>query len=503
MRKIFSSTFWTKVGVVLFVGVFLLGTGFAQAATSAKIVQEDITTTIAVFAVELGSVKDFKTKMFITCVDKDGKETKEPGSQVSTTEKFIVACKGLNTGSLYSYTIYPEDNSFFSKLTGTFTTKTAPVTTTTIDPDDTTKPPASNGYGCVSTDTSAYCMLAPLPIPDANGNIDPTGKINVKEGVGIYIESIIKLVIGIIGVLAVLMIVIGGIEYMSTISLGEKEGAKSRIMNALFGLLLALGSYILLNTINPALTDVSVNITGVDLGGSGVLVEGESVTVTPETEFIVKDPNSGVKISKPTTQETSDEMAKICKPWDRKMDCEGITSMCKKYAARIDAVVSDPELARFMKVNMVEESACDITKPGKMTKYGRAYGIFQQLPTTAQTYAKQCSVVGTITGSWLSDPQNIDKIICIQEKFIRYIQSTQCGTDWRNVAAAQGAGPGWCKPSKDCKNETSCIPANKPVKAWECPYDNPEHTKKNTDLEEARNASKKMMYCMDHPSSWM
>lgn len=139
------------------------------------------------------------------------------------------------------------------------------VTDTDVGAEPQPEPDGPNSYGCVSNGTSNYCMLAPIPIPDASGKIDTSGNIDVQQGLGNYIGGIIKLIMGIITVLAVLMIVVGGIEYMSTVSIGEKEGAKNRIVNALLGLLLALGSYIILNTINPDLVNIQVTIPSATL----------------------------------------------------------------------------------------------------------------------------------------------------------------------------------------------------------------------------------------------
>ena len=102
-------------------------------------------------------------------------------------------------------------------------------------------------------------MLAPLPIVDAQGKIDPTGKLNVSTGVGDYLKGMIKLVMGLIMVFAVFMVIVGGIEYMSSVQVGEKEGAKTRIIGALGGVVLALSSYLILNTINPNLVNITVS----------------------------------------------------------------------------------------------------------------------------------------------------------------------------------------------------------------------------------------------------
>lgn len=91
---------------------------------------------------------------------------------------------------------------------------------------------------------SAYEVLQPLP--------NLTGK--ETSSVGGYLSNIYLIGIGLAGVLAVLMIVIGGIQYVASgISPSAKEDAKGKITSAILGLLLALLSYIILNTINPDL----------------------------------------------------------------------------------------------------------------------------------------------------------------------------------------------------------------------------------------------------------
>lgn len=125
------------------------------------------------------------------------------------------------------------------------------------------------------TSSSIYNLLAPLPCTgDAttgcNGGqlttYDPTGAGG--GALGAYLNIMIKLFIGICAVLAVIMIVMGGIQYMTSELISSKEAGKERIRNAIFGLLLALGAWTLLNTINPdllktdltSLADVTVTV---------------------------------------------------------------------------------------------------------------------------------------------------------------------------------------------------------------------------------------------------
>ncbi|MDO8658964.1 MAG: D-alanyl-D-alanine carboxypeptidase family protein [Candidatus Parcubacteria bacterium] len=117
----------------------------------------------------------------------------------------------------------------------------------------------------INTDTT-YTPLAPLPglgtietdpgcTTDANGVKTCTNPCVF----GKYMNIMINLLIGIAAVLAVLMIVIGGLEYMTSELISSKEHGKDRINNAILGLVIALGSWALLNTLNPKLLDVCLD----------------------------------------------------------------------------------------------------------------------------------------------------------------------------------------------------------------------------------------------------
>lgn len=127
-----------------------------------------------------------------------------------------------------------------------------------------TKPPTCTPPSVLTSDNCSctYVLLAPLP--EMSPTFDPTG-----AGGGAfsgYLNIIIKLFIGICAVLAVIMIVVGGIEYMTSELPGLKSEGKDRIIQAILGLLLALGAWTLLNTINPNLLDTSLkSLTAVEI----------------------------------------------------------------------------------------------------------------------------------------------------------------------------------------------------------------------------------------------
>jgi len=85
---------------------------------------------------------------------------------------------------------------------------------------------------------------------------------------------LIKILIGIGAVLAMIMIVKGGLEYMASSLPSGKEAGRGTITNAILGLLIALGSYLLLYTVNP-------NLLNLCLDQQLPQVE---ITIDPETE---------------------------------------------------------------------------------------------------------------------------------------------------------------------------------------------------------------------------
>src|SRR3989344_4908280 len=78
--------------------------------------------------------------------------------------------------------------------------------------------------------STEYELLAPIPLSGVTSG-------DTKEtSAGAYIKGIFTLTIAIAGGLAVIMIVFGGIKYISTDAFTGKSEAKSIIENAIWGL---------------------------------------------------------------------------------------------------------------------------------------------------------------------------------------------------------------------------------------------------------------------------
>ena len=289
-------------------------------------------------------------------------------------------------------------------------------------------PPDS--YGCTAmTDAKGtvinYCALAPIPIPNNSGTYDVTKGVVVFTGFASYLANMIKLFMGIVGVLAVLMIIIGGIEYMSTVSLDEKSGARTRITNALLGLVLALSSYVILFTINPALTEFDIHLPGVTIT--------QAVANSVAGSGIIPPPPAG-------SGKTSQQLLKG-------KDMKTYDAMLKAAAAN----TKPPIDCTWAKALMAQESGYDATQ----TSPAGAMGLMQVMPGTYGQFGKgnpydpQNNInAGTAVLAW-----------CTQHA-CDHAQGTDCKTsDMAYVLACYNAGNGSNEPSVDCPGQTQ----------WECP----------------------------------
>lgn len=74
------------------------------------------------------------------------------------------------------------------------------------------------------------------------------------------LTTVFRLMLGAAAALSVLMITLGGIEYLSTDIIFKKEEGRKKIENALWGLALAISAYLILYTINPKTLEFNFNV---------------------------------------------------------------------------------------------------------------------------------------------------------------------------------------------------------------------------------------------------
>lgn len=105
--------------------------------------------------------------------------------------------------------------------------------------------------GVALADTE-FLPIVPLPgVSESDGTYDDT--LTFAE----YVNRIFDISISIGGILAVMMLVFGGFEYMTSEATGGKKNGLDRIRGALTGLLLLITVVIILNVINPCLIQIT------------------------------------------------------------------------------------------------------------------------------------------------------------------------------------------------------------------------------------------------------
>lgn len=116
--------------------------------------------------------------------------------------------------------------------------------------------------------TTEYKLLTPLPHVETA----PDSGVATANS---YISGFFILIIMVAGGLAVLRIIFGGIQYMSTDAFSGKSEAKTIIEHAIWGLILAISAWLILYTVNPKLTTFNITLptpsgtAPVGVGGTG------------------------------------------------------------------------------------------------------------------------------------------------------------------------------------------------------------------------------------------
>jgi hypothetical protein len=95
-------------------------------------------------------------------------------------------------------------------------------------------------------------------------------------------------------ILAIVMIIRGGVEYMTIDAIASKENGKKRVQAALGGLVLAFSAILILNTINPGLTSLEINFKSIKkIQGIQVEVLG----ITPGGDEIVRGQDGSIYVA--------------------------------------------------------------------------------------------------------------------------------------------------------------------------------------------------------------
>lgn len=141
-----------------------------------------------------------------------------------------------------------------------------------------------------------YTVLAPLPGTTIKENCvagDPECKTTLAK----YLPGLFKLLVGLAAAAAVFRIVWGGFLYMSSDALQGKEDGRTMIWNSIKGLVLIIGAWLILYTINPGLLELRLNIETIEISGppssaNGGILSGSGTPGRAMTQAEIDESNA-------------------------------------------------------------------------------------------------------------------------------------------------------------------------------------------------------------------
>lgn len=142
----------------------------------------------------------------------------------------------------------------------------------------------SGGSFGPTTSDDAYIFLTRIPGLEnstklgSDGNLYPAFDPTKDGSFSRYISIFINMIYGFIALIAVFNIMYYGLNLMiGSATPFKRKNDKSRIWDSFIALALALGSYLILNTINPNLTNWNISPNKISLEGEGItfLSEGQ------------------------------------------------------------------------------------------------------------------------------------------------------------------------------------------------------------------------------------
>ena len=277
------------------------------------------------------------------------------------------------------------------------------------------------------------------------------------------INQIYKFAIVLASVVGVFFIVIAGYIYMSADGNAESvDKAKDILVSTLTALVILFIGYVLLAAINPDLIKFNT-------------IQPPNVTLSVPT-------------TAPSTVGTTSN-SNFCQA-NTSSGCSN--TACNNYQAQINAAaqqfpISGINTPALIKSIMINESSCN---PAAQSS-ANSYGLMQLQTSTANQYASACGVSVNIDSTWLTNPNNSAQVICIGAKYLQALSSSCNGV--LNIAAGYNGGAAACAQSVDCTG-TDCD-GSSAMKAWECGFDDTQHTIPNTGYNESRNYAPKVLGC--------
>ena len=253
----------------------------------------------------------------------------------------------------------------------------------------------------------SYRLLSPLPglsavlDPDLCAEYAKEGK-DLSKGticdINQFINYIMKLLIGLAGVMLVLRIMFEGYQYLVTDVPALKSGAKNSIVESALGLVLALSAYLILNTINPQLVSNGVQLNDVAAGiesftiSGGATFDGKPIKVDFKTQ--------AYPYAKTASDKTGVDTALILAMFEQESSGGTNTGKCNPTIPNSNMKTDDYEYLkdplivvfnksikeRFSTLPPLTITSVNISCNSQGSNNGGAIGYTQFMPTTWKDY---------------------------------------------------------------------------------------------------------------------
>ena len=332
--------------IILFIIIFSLNANAQSGAVDPVVMTHDsyanvITDTSIKIQVMVDFIPDDTSVAVKAIASEDGFVTSTVSpthNTFSSTETFSLEVIGLNSGTEYTIKVIGSYGTVYKTYLDNIKLKTTGQKAIPVNPD-----------GTIQTNTDCppgvYCYLAPL---GEKAYVD-TNNYNIGD----YLKWIFMFGIGAAGLLSVVMLILAGLQYMGGDSFFNKEEAKHKMTRIITGLVIALGSVVLLNTLNPELIKIKLNL------GKETIEEDivESNDTPPAKGPVAKCPEGIVTVTTtggpfPVCKKVSTDLKNmIDMAWAQgyKIYGYGFRSREKQIKLRIDNCGGDTEYNKFSK----------------------------------------------------------------------------------------------------------------------------------------------------------
>lgn len=139
-----------------------------------------------------------------------------------------------------------------------------------------------------------------------------------------YIKYVFTFIVAVLGIIALSSLILAGIKYVNSYGNPAKlSEAKSQMLSSFWGSLMLLGSFVLLQIINPNLTQLEVSPV--------VEIPAQSLPATPITPVPTEDLLTRIKIFSEAAKDTAQTIKKTAEDIKKatdKCDCKNSNSIC-------------------------------------------------------------------------------------------------------------------------------------------------------------------------------